>query len=851
MNSLIFYDKQSLLSSMRDGATIVTPNNRLSNELITDCFNLSAQPVQRKPNCVPYKIFLQNTFKKLTFNGAEFKHPILLTMQQTRYLWRNLLANKYDLRLNDGLLTAIEEAWSYCNLWELDFNHYSFQSTPQTQQFQQWAQSFAQILLKLNLITEEQLTNYFSKHSRYLPIIKTIIWACFDNFTPAQCKLQDLYYELGAECGYYDLTTNSPALNICPNPPKESDLIKQNVCMYAAQDQNEEYQELIVWLQDRLARGEKRIAVIVPDLQGQFKIITRRLQAHIPNTKFNVSLGQNLAAHPLVAHALSWLYFDGKNLDILQARLLLHSPFVRNSYLEMEARFQFMEDHYLLQEGEFTKADFINELKMVAPQLAKLIHILNADPQTASPYIWVRIFKKRLRQIGFPGEYSLNSAAFQYYQRFLLLFDEFLTLTLISPSMTKQEALAAIRDLANGTIFQPQKTSAVVQILGLLEAQGCTFDNLWVMGLTAQLLPQNTRFSALIPIALQRELSLPHTDPVRELAIAQKIVARLQNSSHCSVFSYPQLSGDCQNMPSPLITAFNLRVSSAPSQILPKSSPLIVFTDAYKVPFITAEEVVGGATILANQAKCPFKSFARHRLHAHGVPKIAIGINALERGKIIHKALELLWRVLKTQQNLLHLSTTVLDQEIEQAIVVALKPFIKRKNLWFTSILQEIELLRLRKLIYTSLEWERQRAPFTVSALEENFNVNLANLSLHVRVDRIDLMASGYKMVIDYKSSLPATLPWYEECPTEPQLLLYALLDEMINTIMFIELKAGQLRVKSISGEQELKDDWMVRRKYWQQQLDELAGEFKSGSCEPRPNPSVCKLCDYQNLCRV
>ncbi|WP_051131959.1 hypothetical protein [Legionella tunisiensis] len=40
-----------------------------------------------------------------------------------------------------------------------------------------------------------------------------------------------------------------------------------------------------------------------------------------------------------------------------------------------------------------------------------------------------------------------------------------------------------------------------------------------------------------------------------------------------------------------------------------------------------------------------------------------------------------------------------------------------------------------------------------------------------------------------------------EERPQVPQLLLYALLDETINALLFAQLKAGQLTCKGLSAE--------------------------------------------------
>ncbi len=99
-----------------------------------------------------------------------------------------------------------------------------------------------------------------------------------------------------------------------------------------------------------------------------------------------------------------------------------------------------------------------------------------------------------------------------------------------------------------------------------------------------------------------------------------------------------------------------------------------------------------------------------------------------------------------------------------------------------------IEQERLQRLILTYIEWEKARPPFSVHALEQEYSLVLSGLAIRVRVDRID-QVEDKKWVIDYKSTLPSSKPWNDERPKEPQLLLYALLDEEINTLLLVQLK--------------------------------------------------------------
>ena len=288
-------------------------------------------------------------------------------------------------------------------------------------------------------------------------------------------------------------------------------------------------------------------------------------------------------------------------------------------------------------------------------------------------------------------------------------------------------------------------------------------------------------------------------------------------------------------------------------------SPLITQEELYHVPLGSEELVSGGTALLANQAKCPFKAFAEHRLKAKPLQMTADGLDHKEKGQLIHKVMELLWTNLTSQERLLHCTESELDQLIEQTINTALVPVKQSHPDSFPNLIQEVEYIRLKRLVQASLEWEKTRPSFVITAIEQTYSVNLAGLDFRVRVDRLDQVANQ-KWVIDYKSTLPTSKPWNEERPKEPQLLLYALLDEEINTLLLLQLKTGKIICSGFSEEKQgihgitslkKEETWAECRKNWKEQLNLLAEEFQNGHCPPQPlSSSLCQQCSFQNLCR-
>ncbi|HHT9843222.1 TPA: PD-(D/E)XK nuclease family protein [Legionella pneumophila] len=830
-----------LYNLLSQGAVVITPNNRLSGAILQNYFTYCSRKTITKPMCLPFNTFLVNSFEQVKFQKPDLEHPILLNSSQCQHLWRKLIKSHPSIIYTEGLLKTIMQAWEYCEQWQLTPEAPAFHYTPQTQQFQQWWQSFNKTLKEISAIHQHQLIPYLLD-SNYQGLAKTVVWMCFDDFNPQQLSLQNYLNAQGVIQYGYDLKENQETPEV-----------------FSAKDKKTEYQELMTWLEKKIQQGKKQIGVVVPNLEQESSVLQRILRDCFEPNLFNISLGKPLSAFHLISHALIWLSLDHNLLNNHQAALLLQSPYLGKAKDEFLQRSDYLQESKLLQDQSFPTKLFIEDIAYHTPKLAELLKNMNFYPEKTTLDEWIELFQERLNGIGFPGDYVLNSEDYQCFNRFTMIFDEFRQLSLISSHLTKTEAFETLKQLIDNTIFQPQKSNSPIQILGLLEASGCEFDSLWVMGLTDRCLPQQTRLSPFIPFELQRELGMPHSIPARELQYAKQILQRLQRGSMETVFSYPQFDDDTPNLPCSLIIHYPAYLSRPADNKTNVQSCLVPLEENYEVSVKPDESISGGTSLLSNQAKCPFKALAQHRLKANPVLKTTDGMDDKEKGQLIHKILELLWQRLENQEHLIKLKPAELERFIDQAIQGALNPIRQRHSQAFPDLVANVEYMRLKRIILSYLEWEKQRPPFKITGLEENHSINLAGLDFKVRVDRLDEVGNK-QWVIDYKSTLPGGKPWNEERPMEPQLLLYALLNEQINTLLLIQLKTGKIKLSGFSEEKwdtkeinTLKEDesWEDYRQRWLEQLTHLAEEIKSGYCSPRPqNLNICQRCDFQNLCR-
>ena len=836
---------EQALHDLRNHHVVITPNNRLAKTLLEDYLHTSSQSVIEKPNCLSYDAFLQQLYFKLTHHTPNPTHPLLLTPQQARYLWTQQLSLQLGT-VHQGLINKAYDAWARCQLWQIDTSQQQFTLTEQTTQFSQWSRTFSLKLKELNLITHEMLVPYLLKQQ--IPDLPShMTWFCFDEYTPQQIALQDYFSSQGIQNQTLELA------------PRDSQLF-----LFDASDDSQESLTLVQWLKQQLTLNKKRIGVVVPELNQKANSLNRLLQQHFPTETFNISLGKTLSDYALVSHALCWISLNKRILTQEDAALLLTSPFLIESNNEFIARAQFLQTNPVLQERIIDYPLFVKELMRSAPLLSTALQTIAHYPKQASILTWVTLFQERLAALGFPGDSALDSGNYQCYQRLLLLFDELKQLSLLTTTLTSSEAFAILTDLTTQTIFQPEKLAAApIHVLGLLEAAGCPFDALWVGGLTDECLPQKTQFNPFIPIGMQKELGLPYTSPEKEFNLANHTLSRFKQATPCIIFSYPKYTDDKSNLPSPLLTDlipidFQNFINSVSAEEIDQQ---VIYQETYHLPLDSTLPHSANTALLANQAKCPFRAFSAHRLHLKGKLETTEGPNARERGTMIHKIMELFWLKVKDQHTLLSLDEDALALIIDEAIEKTISPYQKQRKYSFPSLIQTVERRRLKQLVDALLIWERERPDFNVTALEENYSFTLAKMQFDVRIDRLDTVENNQKWVIDYKTTLPQKTPWQEDRPSEPQILLYALLDEQINTLLFLELKNGQVACKGFSEEDseltgvktiQEKESWQTLRGQWHQQLTSLAEEFQQGICSPTPiSPAICAQCDFPDLCRL
>jgi hypothetical protein len=119
------------------------------------------------------------------------------------------------------------------------------------------------------------------------------------------------------------------------------------------------------------------------------------------------------------------------------------------------------------------------------------------------------------------------------------------------------------------------------------------------------------------------------------------------------------------------------------------------------------------------------------------------GLDARDRGILVHAALAELWSELTTQQRLISMPQDPLASVIAAAVDRALARLRRRRASSFGTRFLELERARLIGLLEEWLQIERQRSDFTVAVREEAAVVNVAGLVLSLQLDRVDHLSAG------------------------------------------------------------------------------------------------------------
>ena len=237
-----------------------------------------------------------------------------------------------------------------------------------------------------------------------------------------------------------------------------------------------------------------------------------------------------------------------------------------------------------------------------------------------------------------------------------------------------------------------------------------------------------------------------------------------------------------------------------------------------------------------------------------------------ERGMVVDRTL---WGEIEAHRALLALDDAAENALVGAAVNSALEAVPGPRRNQFAGAYWELEGRRLRALLREWLAVERQRGDFAVGRREQDLKLQFQRLQVSLRVDRVDQLPDGSRVIIDYKSGSSRVGDWLGERPARPQLLLYGLAEpDTVAALSFARVRARDCAfvglgreaaapgirtdIEKVVGERMDADDWDSLNQRWRENLQRLAAEFLDGEAAVDPlADDSCTWCGLQSLCRV
>lgn len=801
----------------------------------------------------------------------------LLNKQQELLVWNTIIKQSADSFI-DSTITAknAQQAWQLLLQAQLDYQTPHFKQNTETKTWQHWAEHFVNLCQDRAYVDLSTAVNHlmvlFSKKILKPPV--RIFLLGFNEINPQYKKLLKVLEEQHCQLHYY-----SPVCTVTQ---------QRRLCLT---DNETEQHHMARWAYQSWQSGKKHIACVVPNLIGQhtpllntFTEVFSELSDHVLNpAPFNIAAGTPLLEFSLIQTATLILSLE-TIITFQQSNQLLRSPYLAGFQQEQGLRAQLDIILRNTTENRLSLAQLHTLSEQHAcPLLGHLIAKLSGlikkynDDFLAKPSFWSNYFAKKLEAMGWPGERLLTSSEFQLLERWSELLTEFASLDFIFGDLSQAQALQQFYELVSDVLFQSKTLhEPPIQVIGLLDSAGMYFDDLWVMGLDDKTWPAPAKPNPFIPYALQRYHQIPYASSEREYYFASLLTKNLIHCAENIIFSYPSQHLDQVLRPSDLIQ--HLPEIQLTDLMLPSYQTLsnkIMLTQQWEfyrdesAALPTDEHLSAGTQLLQSQAACPFQAYARWRLKAQFLPFPQAGLNARERGILLHQILERFWNEINDQITLLELSPPALDQFITSSIDHCLHLLGKKYPMVFKTQFVAIERRRLQALLKNLMDLEKQRPVFLQTQHETKKQITLGPLSFSLRIDRIDKLDTTQAMIIDYKTGKPRHIDWLEERCDYPQLPLYCLsYPETVRSFAILHLRSNKIMLQGLSAEEtplkqliplkKLKNalnlyQWSDLLQHWQTSLEKLALEFQQGFAEvnPKHGASTCRHCHLQLLCRI
>ncbi len=871
---------------------ILCPTARLVRSIQVDIAQKQIQAGHNQWQSAPVHTlsqWLDNLIEESLLTGqiTEQSPPLALSPFNEQLLWEEVITQSLnknafgDLFDVSGLASAAIEANRYVIAWNLHVPREH--QAEESRQFIQWQRTFQQRCSQLNVLESVRYMdwqlNCLAQSTHKLPA--RIKFAGFDQTAPQEQRLREILMKSGVQVANYASTRaeSAQAMHVC------------------LENQEAECRAAVAWAKNCLDKNpDPKLAIVAPQLSEIRNLLADLLDdVFYPASVrpsladcarcYNFSLGTPLAQQPIIQAALNLLHlFSSYRLQQADVSSMLLSPFWSANQQEADARalldakvreklpMQFTLSRFV----EFAKKQHENGLNI--PHL--LTHMNGATTailsKRAMPSQWAQSLELLLSALHWPGERNLTSLEYQALNAWQKALQQLKKLDVLGRNLSANEATHLMQQICTEQVFQAEtEGEPSIQILGIMEALSAPVDAMWVMGMNDQLWPPPARPNPLLPAFIQRAAGVPNADNSVQAAFATTIHQRLLHSAQHIIFSSSKIEGESLLRASPLMKDF-ASIEAMPlaetlaERLSHQGNAGLEHIDDHLAPAVlTGEHISGGTGLFKAQAICPAWAFYQYRLGAKALKTPSNGLDAIERGSLVHGVLEQFWRK-RHFADLCAMSEADFYQALNKAVHNTLRDFAAESNIASPTLL-ELEHERLNKLIGDWLQFEKERGiTFNIVECEAEKKVHICGIEVTLKIDRIHQLENGRIEFTDYKTGQkPEVKSWGESRIIEPQLPIYAAFYsediEYVTGVYFGMVKTGEYAFSGVTEddfEAEIEKrkpkfiqnftHWQDLLNHWKTSIENIAQEIKSGEAAIKfSNETDLLYCDVIPLLRL
>ena len=893
---------EPLQKALSKDVTILVPNNRLRDALIGSYTETQKKAVFSSPPIISIDVWIRSLWEELASQGlSPFTDRLPVSSSEEFFLWISIIENersKTSLLNPEETARSVSHAYQLMRQWKLEELHLdtllSYRMLPDIEAFLDWKKKFETLCQEKKLASLADclaLINSYFRECESSPLHGCFSLFGFSSPPPIYAELFDHLSRL------HEVERIEPGR--CKPPEVRTH--------FTFDSWTAELDAISQWTCDRLREAPDSHIGLIGELNetqlNDVKLrIERALDLHFlldfegVTQKINSNqMGNSLIQEPFIHDALLTIGLIREQQSGEDLCRLIHSPSLVNeedngltrAELERVIRKRLTNlcrvSDFLYFTGETQKDHYCPNLYRA---LGKVRELHRRHPKKTSSANWMQLFVDILQTFGWPGT-TLTRHQQHALKRWQSVLEQFARLSAVIGPLDLNTALSRLRLLCRSNQTQQHFFQrANVSVYKPEEAVGLQFDHLWLINMNDQVWPPNSSPSPFLPYGLQFDLKIPGSHSSFQFALAKTIFDTLSQSVRRSLqSSHHKYDDDQEFRPSSFVAEFTQEVpDSDPSQSLKAfygyknygRQKLTQYADDLQIAVWPLPQAVGGHQVLSDQSSCPFKAFAKHRLHASPLCRFEIGISSAERGTALHHALDHLFDKLPTQEALQSLGHDERSSLCYSAADIAVGYLRRVKKALMMPTFLQIEKERTAELLIKFLKdvnGEAGRLPYSIEEKEKKHHWSFGDLQFSYKLDRVDKLDNEALAIVDYKTGkfAPSSTNLLADRPENLQIQFYftamsSLQSAPIGAISWVHINPAKIEYKGLSSEENFhvrikgnsnpdkaQLSWSELSDLFPSQITKFTEEFKSGllTVDPVDPSTSCRYCGLHGLCRI